>query len=124
VLELGKLIPSPLEWVSITNFFVRGMADYFRRPRELDQISVGEYARKHGVSDRAIERILVPLTAGIFFLPPERYSTYALFGLIGPYLSRLYKTRVGSFRGGMTEVMALAIAQAIEGKRGAALTGR
>ena len=49
--------------------------------------------------------------------PPERYSAYAFFGTVGPYLARLCTLRVGAFLGGMTEVMAAPIAAAI-GRQG------
>lgn len=99
---------------SLIPFFAAGMADYVRKPKELDQETVLHFARRHGVTERAIERLLVPLTAGIFFIPPERYSAYNLFGLVVPYLPRTLKMRVGGFKGGMTEVMADPIAHAIE----------
>jgi 15-cis-phytoene desaturase len=65
------------------------------------------------VTQNAIHTVLVPLTSGLYFLPPERYSSYAFFGTFGPYLARLYTVRVGAFLGGMTDVMAAPIAAAV-----------
>jgi len=109
---------SPLNKLRLLNFFVRGLRQYFGNPHALDQVSVLDYAYQHHVTRQAIERILIPFTAGVFFIPPERYSAYAFFGLIGPYLRRLLKTRLGGFMGGMTEVMANPLARAIETRGG------
>ncbi|WP_447985889.1 FAD-dependent oxidoreductase [Nitrospira sp. Nam74] len=62
--------------------------------------------------------MLTALTAGLFFLPPDRYSAYAFFGHLGPFLGRLLQFRVGGFLGGMTEVMCQPLAQAIEQRGG------
>lgn len=70
-------------------------------------------AEAAGVTESAIQNVLVPLTSGLYFLPPERYSAYAFFGTLGPYLARLLTVRVGAFLGGMTEVMAAPLAAAI-----------
>ena len=75
-------------------------------------------AESAGVTENAIHNVLVPLTAGLFFIPPERYSAYVFFGSLGPYLARLPTFRVGAFRGGMTEVMAAPVASAIVRKGG------
>ncbi len=85
---------------------------------ELDAWAVYDYALEHGVTGTAIENLLVPLTAGVFFLPPERHSAFAFFGLIAPYIPCLHNLRVGAFKGGMTEVMAEPIARYLE-QRGA-----
>jgi 15-cis-phytoene desaturase len=100
--------------LSLGRFFTAGLVDYAQRPEELDHLPVLEFAHRHGVTDRAIEALLVPLTSGIFFVPPERYSTYALFGLIGPYLGRLHQVRIGAFRGGMSDVLIDPMARYLE----------
>lgn len=99
--------------LTLAAFFTAGLKDYTTNPDELDTITVLEYAKKHNVSDDAIKHILIPLTAGIFFIPPEKYSMYALMGLVGPYIPTIIKTRIGAFTGGMTEVMCEPIAQQI-----------
>jgi 15-cis-phytoene desaturase len=65
---------SPLDKARLTTFAAAGVRDALLRPGWLDQRSVGQYARVHGLPDRVAERLLVPLTGGLFFLPPERYS--------------------------------------------------
>lgn len=105
-------------------FFMSGLLDYTKRPDELDTVSVLEYAQKHDVSQRAIERLLVPLTEGLFFLPIKQYSAYALFGLIAPYWKSLYKLRVGAFMGGMTRVMAEPLAQYVRRRGGKVVVSR
>jgi uncharacterized protein with NAD-binding domain and iron-sulfur cluster len=61
-----------------------------------------------------VERLLVPLTAGLFFLPPERYSALVLFGLLAQTVRRLPRLRIGAFTGPMTEVLAAPLAAAVE----------
>ena len=99
--------------LSLPGFFVGGLLEYFSNPFNLDQWSVTDKARNYGVTENAIRNLLVPLTSGLYFLPPERYSAYAFFGVLGPYLPRIYTVRVGAFLGGMTEVMAAPVAAAI-----------
>jgi 15-cis-phytoene desaturase len=99
--------------ITLSTFFTAGLLEYFSNPGGLDQISVLDKARAAGVTENAIHNILIPLTSGLYFLPPERYSSYALFGTFGPYLPRILTLRVGAFLGGMTEVMARPIADAI-----------
>ena len=108
----NDLIP-PLQKMRMARFIMAGLQDYFRRPLELDEQTVAQYARAYGISDRLIGTVLTALTAGLFFLPPDRYSAYAFFGQVGPYLPRLLRFRVGAFRGGMTDVMCGPFAQAI-----------
>jgi 15-cis-phytoene desaturase len=104
--------------LSLPGFLTAGLLEYFTNPGALDRVSVTEKARACGVTEDAIRKVLVPLTSGLYFLPPERYSAYAFFGTLGPYLARIYTLRVGAFLGGMTEVMAAPIAAAIERRGG------
>jgi 15-cis-phytoene desaturase len=104
---------SLLDRITLSTFLTAGLVEYFANPAGLDQVSVREKAEAGGVTENAIQTVLVPLTSGLYFLPPERYSAYAFFGTLGPYLPRLLTVRVGAFLGGMTEVMAAPIAAAI-----------
>ncbi|HWM89330.1 MAG TPA: FAD-dependent oxidoreductase [Thermoanaerobaculia bacterium] len=104
---------SILDRVTLAAFISAGLLEYFTNPAGLDQISVREKARAAGVTERAIHNVLIPLTSGLYFLPPERYSAYAFFGTLGPYLDRILTVRVGAFLGGMTDVMAAPVASAI-----------
>ena len=104
---------SAADKAELTVFFTSGLIDYALTRRELDQQTVYEYARKRGVSEDAITNLLIPVTEGIFFLPPERYSAMVLMGLLVPAIKRPYSIRVGSFAGGMTEVMSGPIAETI-----------
>lgn len=99
--------------ITLAGFLTAGLAEYFTNPAGLDQVSVREKAEAAGVTENAIHNVLIPLTSGLYFLPPERYSAYAFFGTLGPYLPRLLTVRVGAFLGGMTDVMAGPIASAI-----------
>jgi 15-cis-phytoene desaturase len=108
--------------LSLPGFFTAGLLEYFSNPTALDQVSVTAKARACGVTEDAIHKVLVPLTSGLYFLPPDRYSAYAFFGTLGPYLQRIYSLRVGAFLGGMTEVMAGPVAAAIERNGGAVRT--
>jgi len=114
---------SPADKGSLVPFFTAGLADYNLSPKALDNNSVYDYAQKRGVTDDAITNLLIPLTEGIFFLPPERYSAYVLLGLLVPGVKRPHTLRVGSFSGGMTQVMTGPIAAALEAKGGTVTTG-
>lgn len=96
---------SPTDKLSLLRMITAGMKDYLEHPEMLDQIPVLVYAKRHGVTEQATQRLLVPMTEGVFFMPAERYSMYNLMGLMMPYLSTLPKLRVGAFMGGMSEVM-------------------
>lgn len=94
--------------LSLVPFFLCGFASYIFSDW-LDQFSVAEYAERHHVSQRAQQWILEPLSSGIFFLPPDRYSAYAFFGLFAPAIPKFYKMRIGAYLGGMTDVMCMPI---------------
>lgn len=105
--------------LSLMPFFAAGLWAYATKdPLYLDQYSVAEFAQKYKVTARACDRVLIPLTAGLFFLMPEQYSAYVFFGIIGSALKRGWQTRVGSFRGGMTEVMMKPLAASLQKKGG------
>ncbi len=111
---------SPAEKAQLTYMFGAGLIDYAVSRKELDQNTVYDYARKRGVSEEAITNLLIPVTEGIFFLPPERYSAMVLMGLLVPGVKRPHTIRVGAFSGGMTEVMCGPISEAIV-RRGGSL---
>ena len=77
----------------------RRLATYARRADKLDTVSVHDHAKRFGVSDRAIERILIPLTEGLFFLRPERYSSYVLFGLLAQGAIGIHRSGLAAFSG-------------------------
>jgi 15-cis-phytoene desaturase len=113
----------PRDKLSLVPFVLAGVRDYALRRQRLDSYTVAEYARAHGVTQRALDHLLVPLTAGLFFLPPERFSAAVFFGLVTPGLPRIYRMRLGAFMGGMTEVMCAPIARSIEAAGGDVRTG-
>ncbi|MEK9199974.1 FAD-dependent oxidoreductase [Ureibacillus sp. 179-F W5.1 NHS] len=104
--------------LSLMRFFMSGFIDYLSKPHILDQWNVRDYAKKHHVSEDALHYAVIPLSAGIFFLPPERYSAKVFFGLFFPAIPRFYRMRIGAYLGGMTELLARPIAHYIEGKKG------
>ncbi|MBD8027664.1 FAD-dependent oxidoreductase [Ureibacillus sp. Re31] len=103
---------------SLMGFFINGFIDYLRNPDSLDRWNVRDYAKKHQVNEDALHYAVIPLSAGIFFLPPERYSAKVFFGLFFPAIPRFYRMRIGAYLGGMTELLAQPIANYIEGKKG------
>ena len=109
---------TPRDKLGLLRFFIAGLRDYLRRPEQLDQIDVEAYARQHKVSDRAIQRLVVPASTGVFFLPANQYSAYAFFATVAKAARRPNRMRIGAFEGGMTEVMAQPIAKSLE-RRGA-----
>ncbi|MCB2411504.1 FAD-dependent oxidoreductase, partial [Demequina sp. TTPB684] len=100
-----------------------GALAYLRHPSELDHVSVADYARRHGVADATIKRILYPLTEGLFFVPPDEYSAHNFMGILVPYWNSVIKTRVGSFAGGMTDVMCAPMARYVTDHGGEVRTG-
>jgi 15-cis-phytoene desaturase len=99
--------------LSLLFFFMNGFKDYLTSPDKLDRFNIKEYATKHGLTDRAFHRIIIPLSSGIFFLPPDKYSAYVFFGLLAPAIPKFYKMRIGAYLGGMTDVMCQPIADHI-----------
>ena len=101
----------------VVKFFVAGTIRYLRDPASLDRVSVAEYARSLGVNDNVIYTLIWSLSSGLFFLPPDRYSAYPFFAISWEGTKRFYANRIAVFRGGMTDVMAAPLGNAIE-KRG------
>ena len=128
VRTLGGLVANndlfgPLDKLGLGRFFTAGLRHYLRDPEGLDQQSVAQFAKAHGVSDRALHNLLIPLTAGLFFLPPERFSAAIFFGLLAPGVPRLHQMRLGAYMGGMTEVMCEPIARKVVEQGGEVRTG-
>lgn len=109
---------SPRDKLTFAKFAAGGLLDYKVIPELLDRIDIVEYARRKGLAPAVLRRIVPALSTGILFLAPERYSAYAFFGLLGPYLPRLHAMRVGAFKGGMTDVMARPLSEAIAARGG------
>ena len=107
----------------VVKFFAAGTIRYLRDPESLDRVSVAEYARSLGVGDNVINTLVWSLSAGLFFLPPERYSAYPFFALSWAGTKRSYSSRIAILRGGMTDVMAAPLAAAVEKRGGKVLTG-
>lgn len=108
--------------LSLIPFFLNGFKDYIYNPRELDRFSILTYAKKHGVSEKGLTFVVTPLSTGIYFLPPEKYSAYVFFGLLAPALTKFYKMRVGIFLGGMTEMMCEPMVQYVNRNYGSVQT--
>ncbi|WP_157337792.1 hydroxysqualene dehydroxylase [Paenibacillus lutrae] len=107
-------ILSAVDKASLMPFVAEGLRLLAEDPMELDTYSVAEFARKHGVKEGALDNILTPLTSGVLFLPPDRYSALVFFGLFAPGLPRFYKLQLGAFNGGMTDVMIAPIVAKLE----------
>jgi len=112
----ARLVRPLGERARLAAFFLHGLFLYFVSPARLDRLTVRELADRHRLSDATIARILVPLTEGIFFLPPERYSAYVLFGLAAQGALRPHKLGIAAFSGGMSGVLADPIADAIRAR--------
>lgn len=72
----NRLIP-PVQKLRLAAMLAKGLRDYWRRPLELDRISLADYAAKFGVSRQVTGDVLHAATAGVFFMPVEEYSAYA-----------------------------------------------
>jgi 15-cis-phytoene desaturase len=117
----NRLVSWKETW-KLLKFFTSGVAQYLMHPGKLDDISVLDYAKKFHLNEETIRRVLVPLTAGLFFIPPDKYSAYVFFGPFVHALRRFYRVRIGAFRGGMTEVLAGPIAEKIVREGGSVTT--
>ncbi|WP_339183330.1 FAD-dependent oxidoreductase [Paenibacillus sp. FSL H8-0317] len=109
---------TPADKASLIPFLAAGFKECVSSPEELDSISVLDFANQHGVSEQALQRIVEPLSSGIFFMPLDKYSAYAFFGLFLPGIPRIHKMRIGAFTGGMTDVMCAPLAATITQKGG------
>jgi 15-cis-phytoene desaturase len=108
--------------IALAKFFFHGLRMCRKDHLKLDQFSVAEFAKKFQVREEIIHNLLIPLTAGLFFLPPDRYSAYVFFQVFVIAFRKWYKLRFGAFKGGMTEVLANPIAKAIQAKGGTVQT--
>jgi 15-cis-phytoene desaturase len=104
--------------LKIARFMALGIKDCLMKRKFMDSITILEYARKLNLPDKLVTRMVTPLSAGLFFLQPDKYSAFVFFGLFLPYLHRSIAVRVGAFNGGMTEIMANPIADYIRRKGG------
>ena len=102
----------------LVRFIIAGTVRYLRDPLSLDRLSIAEYARQHGVSENVIYTVLWTFSSGLFFLSPERYSAYPWFALTWAAIKGSFSSRIAIFKGGMTEVMAQPIADAIVSRGG------
>jgi 15-cis-phytoene desaturase len=113
----------PSDKIALAKMFTAGVKDFKTDPSGLDRITVYEYAKHHGLSDKAIGNILVPLTEGIFFMSVTQYSAHNFFGLFAPFIPYLHKTRIGAYTGGMTTVQMQPLAAYIRKHGGSVVTG-
>lgn len=104
--------------ISMMGLFTAGIKDYLIKPDYLDTLSIEEYAKKHKVTSNTLNYIVTSLSTGIFFLPPNEYSAKVFFGLFVPGIPRIAKLRVGAYLGGMSDVLAKPISDAILKKGG------
>ncbi|MDV2581954.1 hydroxysqualene dehydroxylase [Alkalibacillus haloalkaliphilus] len=96
---------APKAKLSLIPFFKNGLHEFKVDPNKLDQISILDFAREQGVHEDAIHLFIEAMCRGIFFTPSERFSAYVFFGILAPAPQRFYKMRIGSYLGGMSDVM-------------------
>ncbi|WP_017185196.1 hydroxysqualene dehydroxylase [Alkalibacillus haloalkaliphilus] len=96
---------SPKAKLSLMPFFKNGLHEFKVDPKKLDQTSILDFAREHGVHEDAIHLFIEAMCRGVFFTPSENFSAYVFFGILAPAPQRFYKMRIGSYLGGMSEVM-------------------
>lgn len=118
----NRLISWSETW-KVFKFMVSGMMAWLSEPEKLDEISTLDYAARFHLDEKTIQRLIVPLTAGLFFLPPSKYSAYVFFGPFVHALKRFYRMRIGAFRGEMTDVLAGPIGKEIIRLGGTIMTG-
>ncbi len=99
-------------------FFKTGLARLASEGEALDKFSVADVARDTGLSQQLIDRVLVPLTEGRFFLKPAEHSAYPFFELVKHLMSKSSRKQIGTFMGPMSEVMIEPLASRIEEQGG------
>jgi 15-cis-phytoene desaturase len=112
----------PRDKVDLLGFFATGLKRLEKEGETLDAVSVKEVAEECGLSEQLIFRMITPLTEGIFFLAPDKHSAYPFFMLIKQLVQKGYKQRIGTFVGGMSEVLINPLALHIESRGGEILT--
>jgi 15-cis-phytoene desaturase len=118
----NALIP-PMAKLAFSYMTACGLRECAAHPLKLDRSDIFDYARRSGVSEAVCRRLLAAVTQGVLFMPPERFSAYAVFAPVLEGLKNGLTFRVGAFRGGMTDVMMRPIATAIEQRGGRILIG-
>jgi 15-cis-phytoene desaturase len=113
---------SPLDKITFLKFMVQGFIDYWARPDYLDSIDLKDYAIERGLTKQCFDRLIYSLTAGLYFIPPERYAAFAFFSQFYGFWTQLYRFRMGAFTGGMSEVMTEPLAQWIRNHGGLVIT--
>lgn len=108
----------PVEKLKIAKFMTAGFLLLKTDPAKLDTYTVASFSREHDISLETLSRVLTPMTEGLFFLSPKKYSAFHFFSLFAPYLTKMHKSRVGAFKGGMTQVLADPIADYIRKNNG------
>lgn len=111
----SDLLP-PSDKLALAKMFASAIKDFEAKPDILDTLTVTEYAKRHGVSETAIFHLLTPLTDGIFFVSPDKYSMFNFMGLFMPYKTRLHALRVGAFTPDMYQAMIQPLKNYIERK--------
>lgn len=111
------------EKLTFSRFFAAGTAAMVANPRRMDTITVAEFARDNGMDEETILKILEPFTAGVLFLPPDKFSAYVFFRLMLSFAPRSTTMRLGVYAGGMTEVLANPLAAAVRSKGSEVRTG-
>lgn len=117
-------ILSTRDKISLTKLFIIGFKEYLFNPQSLDRYSIEEFAIKHNIEKNVINYIIASLSTGIFFLPIEEYSAKLFFGLFFPGLFKIHKIRIGTYKNGMSEILAKPIAKEISKNNGIILTNK
>src|SRR5204863_9565258 len=65
---------SPGEKIMLVKFLLEGFSELKIKKKALDTYTLHAYAVEKKLPERIIFRILTPLTEGLFFIPPEKYS--------------------------------------------------
>jgi hypothetical protein len=70
---------SVLDKLRLAHMGLRGIVGAMRGGKTTEKIDMATFARQSGLSDRAMRDVLLPMTAGPLFLPPEEFSAYQTF---------------------------------------------
>lgn len=90
---------------------------------EIDRMSYQQWHRERGISDRMLERMFLPMTLALKFLPPEEISAKIVVDVSGTFLRERGASRMGFLSGSPAEKLTGPLARAVERGGGRIHTG-
>jgi 15-cis-phytoene desaturase len=90
---------------------------------EIDRMSYQEWHRSYRISDRMLERMFLPMTLALKFLPPDEISAKIVVDVSGTFLREREASRMGFLSGSPAEKLTGPLARSVERAGGRIRTG-